>query len=193
MMGSQIRALEGEGRQRSFQLSFSSEEPYERTSIWGDSYIEILDHGNADSVNLTRLNEIGVLLFNHNRDDAIGRIDRAWIDGFRGYAEVTFDSDEFAERIFQKVKAGSLRGVSVGYLVDAWEEVRSGKTSSDARFSGPCQIARVWTPYELSIVTVPADSTVGVGRSFNSPATDMSETYQRQAIYNQNIFGRSIA
>ena len=38
-----------------------------------------------------------------------------------------------------------------------------GKQSSDGRFTGPCSIAKRWTPYEISIVSVPADPTVGVG------------------------------
>ena len=56
----EIRALEGEGNERKFELSFSSEEPYNRG--W---CIEILDHG-PGAVELTRLNEIGVLLYNHH-------------------------------------------------------------------------------------------------------------------------------
>ena len=41
----------------------------------------------------------------------------------------------------------------------------AGKTSADGRFTGPCQIARKWTPLEVSIVSMPADATVGVGRA----------------------------
>ena len=51
-----IRAMEGEGNERKFILSFSSEEPYERW--WGT---EILDHSDG-AVDLTRFNDIGVLL-----------------------------------------------------------------------------------------------------------------------------------
>lgn len=153
-----IRALEGEGNERSFELSFSSEEPYER---WFG--MEILSHAEG-AIDLTRLNEIGVLLFNHDTDRILGRVVRAWIDGKRGKAEVVFDSDEEAEVIFQKVKSGTLKGVSVRYSVDSWEEVAAGKVSTDG-FLGPCDIARKWTPLEISIVSVPADATVGVGRS----------------------------
>ena len=39
-----------------------------------------------------------------------------------------------------------LRGVSVGYRVDNWEEVTAGGTSVDGRFTGPCSIARHWLP-----------------------------------------------
>lgn len=155
-----IRAMEGEGNERKFVLSFSSEEPYDRG--W---CIEVLDHSSG-AVNLTRLNEIGVLLYNHKRDTVLGRINRAWIEESRGYAEVEFDSDEAAEVIYQKVKNGTLKGVSVGYRIESIEEIMPGKTSADGRFMGPCDIARRWEPFEISIVSVPADPTVGVGREF---------------------------
>lgn len=155
---SSIRALEGEGNERKFELSFSSEEPYQR---WFG--LEILSHADG-AVDLTRLNNIGVLLFNHNTDFVLGRIEQAWIEDKRGKAVVSFDDDDDAEVIYQKVKSGTLKGVSVRYSVDSWEEVIAGKTSADG-FTGPCDIARKWTPLEISIVSVPADATVGVGRS----------------------------
>lgn len=175
-----IRAVEGDGKERTFQLSFSSEEPYDR---WFG--LEILDHSEG-CINMERLSSIGVVLYNHNRDDVIGKIDRAWVEGKRGYAEITFDSDELSEKIYQKVKGGTLKGVSVGYLVDSWEEVMPNKQSADGRFTGPCSIARRWTPYEVSIVSVPADPTVGVGRSIGE-VDEVFETYVRQLQYNKNI------
>lgn len=175
-----IRAVGGEGKERTFRLSFSSEEPYER---WFGP--EILDHTDG-CVDLSRLNSIGVLLFNHDRDAVIGKIERAWVENGRGEAEITFDSDEDSEKIFQKVKGGTLKGVSVGYLVDLWEEVMPNKQSADGKFTGPCSIARRWTPYEISIVSVPADPTVGVGRSEGGNAADgIRETYLRQLQYKQ--------
>ena len=158
-----IRALEGEGNERAFLISFSSEEPYER--FWGR---EILDHG-PEAADLSRLNSIGVLLYNHNRDKVLGKVRRAWIENQRGMAEVEFDADEASEVIFQKVKSGTLKGVSIGYRIDALEEVRQGKTSADGRFTGPCDVARRWTPFEISVVSVPADATVGVGREMGAP------------------------
>lgn len=137
---------------------------------------------------MERLSTIGVVLYNHKRDDVIGRIDRVWVEGNRGYAEITFDSDDLSEKIYQKVKGGTLKGVSVGYLVDSWEEVMPNKQSADGRFTGPCSIARRWTPYEISIVSVPADPTVGVGRSmYGKAADDVYETYVRQLQYNKNL------
>lgn len=140
---------------------------------------------------MTRLNEIGVLLFNHDTDQVLGRVERAWIDGKRGKALVTFDSDEKAELIFQKVKSGTLKGVSVRYSVDAWEEVIAGKVSADG-FAGPCDIARRWTPLEISVVSVPADATVGVGRSQGDPQHQRRpqrlRAYEAQVQTNKNYF-----
>jgi len=119
-------------------------------------------------VDLTRLNEIGVLLFNHDRGKVLGRIERAWLEGDRCKATVVFDSDDAAETIYQKVKSGTLKGVSVGYRVKTWERVTAGEISSNGKFTGPCDVAASWEPFEISIVSVPADPTVGVGRELET-------------------------
>lgn len=178
-----IRAMEGEGNERKFILSFSSELPYDRW--WG---CEILDHSEG-CVDLTRLNEMGCVLFNHNRDKVIGKINRSWVEGNRGYSEIEFDTDDFSETIYQKVKSGTLKGVSVGYMVDSWEEVGANKMSADGRFKGPASIARRWTPFENSIVSVPADPTVGVGRGEDGNIGQSIKDYERQLIVNKNIIG----
>ena len=177
-----IKAVEG--NDRSFLLSFSSEEPYER---WFGP--EILDHSEG-CVNLERLNSIGCVLFNHDRDKVCGKIKRAWVEDGRGYAEIEFDTDEKSEVIYQKVLSGTLKGVSVGYMVDEWEEVMQNKTSEDGRFSGRCSIAKKWTPFEISVVSVPADPTVGVGRELqeeqNGKTTNIS-MFEKQLQINKNI------
>ena len=160
-----LRAINGQlqkadaGEGNKYTLSFSSEEPYLR---WG--FPEILDHTQG-AVDLSRLNDIGVLLFNHDTRSILGKVITASIENNRGVATVEWDGDEFASGIREKVDNGTLKGVSVRYRVDSWEEVRAGAVSADGRFTGPCDIARNWTPLEISIVTIPADPTVGVGRS----------------------------
>ena len=159
-------------------ISFSSEAPYRR--FYG---MEILDHGDG-AVDLSRLNSVGVVLFNHDVDKVVGRVVRAWVEHNRGMAEIEFDSDEDAEKVFSKVQAGTLKTTSVRYTVDAWEEVKAGATSADGRFQGPCQIARKWTPLEVSIVSVPADASVGVGRDANEGQA--LSLWERQVQVNQN-------
>ena len=82
--------------------------------------------------------------------------------------------------------------MSVGYQIDSWEEVMPNKQSADGRFTGPVDIARKWTPYEISIVSVPADSTVGVGRELEDETGQGTQSrtldwYERQLQINQNI------
>ena len=169
---------EAEENKRRRTISFSSEEPYRR--YFG---MEILDHAGG-AVDLSRLNTVGVVLFNHDTDRVVGKVIRAWVENNRGMAEIEFDSDDDAEKIFSKVAAGTLKTTSVRYAVDAWEEVKAGATSADGRFNGPCMIARKWTPLEVSIVSVPADATVGVGRADAGPP-DLS-VYERQIQINNN-------
>jgi HK97 family phage prohead protease len=162
-----VRAVDEE--KRTVELSFSSEQPYRRW--FGD---EILSHDEG-AVNLSRLQEIGILLFNHNRDYVLGKVLEVSIVDERGIAKVQFDEDDEAEKIFQKVKNETLKGVSVGYIVDIWEEVISGSKSSNGKFDGPCSIATKWTPFEISIVSIPADDSVGVGRDLDDDDIDQKQ------------------
>ncbi len=151
-----VKTADGGENERIVELSFSSEEPYER---WFG--IEILSHQEG-AVDLTRLNEIGVLLFNHDRNQVIGQILSAELDSKAGRctARVRFDTDEESEKVYQKVNSGTLKGVSVGYTVNEFEvEKAVSKVESDI------YTATKWIPYEISIVSIPADATVGVGRS----------------------------
>lgn len=174
-----IRAMEGEGNERKFVLSFSSEEPCKR---WFGK--EILSHAEG-AVDLTRLNTIGCVLYNHDRDKVIGKILRAWIEDNRGNAEIEFDDDAESEIIYQKVRSGTLKGVSVGYRVNTWEEVAPNKVSVDGRFAGPCDVATYWEPFEVSIVSVPADPTVGVGRSQEDSESETEEKGVSSFYYNE--------
>jgi HK97 family phage prohead protease len=181
----EIRSVKAE--ERRVTVSFSSEQPVNR---WYG--LEILQHDNGN-VNLDRLNNIGVALFNHDRSYVIGKVENAELaaDEKRTYADIVFDRDPEADLIFQKVQSGTLKGVSVGYAVDVWEEVDIGKASGNGRFTGPAYIATKWTPYEISIVSVPADDSVGVGRDLEDevPAGgSLLDKYERQIQRNQAFF-----
>ena len=171
-----LRQAEGAENDRTFELSFSSEEPYTR---WFGP--EILDHSDG-CVDMSRLTEIGVVLFNHDRDQVIGKIKSARIEGNRGLATVEFDDDPESERIAAKVRSGTLKGVD------------KGKKSLDGRFTGPCSIAKRWMPYEVSIVSVPADATVGVGRELENepePTAPQTQTGRNRIREFENIITRN--
>lgn len=159
---------------RTVELSFSSEAPYER--YFGS---EILSH-DPDALDLARLQEVGVLLFAHGRDARygklpIGSIEKVWLDQSQRKARalVKFDDDEESDKIFQKVKKGMIKGVSVGYSVSSWEEVKAGKSSANGRHTGPAYVALKWQPFEISIEPTPADPSVGVGRTFEQEDFNM--------------------
>jgi len=136
---------------RTYEFPFSSEFPVAR--YFGN---EILSH-EMEAADLTRLNDGAPLLFNHNPDRVIGVVERAYIDDKRrrGYARVRFSRNPFAQEILSDVKDGVLRNVSFGYSIDKMEERGSGNF-----------VATAWSPYEVSLVSIPADPGVGIGRSF---------------------------
>ena len=99
-------------------------------------------------------------MFNHNRDDYLGVIEKAWLDDGKLINIVRFDTHELAERILKSVKDGIIRNVSIGYIID--ELVLVKKSNDDIN----TYRATKWTPLETSLVTVPADASVGIGRSY---------------------------
>jgi len=142
--------------ERSMEFPFSSEYPVAR--YFGN---EILSHG-MESANLSRLNDGAPLLYNHDPDRMIGVVERAWVDGEkkRGYAKVRFSRNKFAQEVLQDVRDGILRGVSFGYSIDKMEEREDGLVATN------------WSPYEVSLAVIPADPTVGVGRSLEIDNSD---------------------
>lgn len=147
---------------RTLTLSFASEEPYERW--FGPEVLQV----DGQALDMTRFeNGLGCLLYNHNRDAVIGAIERVWIADNRAYADVRFDDDEESDKIYQKVKNGTLKGVSVGYRVNEYTDVKIDESLAGGRIKGPCYVATKWEAYEVSIVSVPADASVGVGRSLD--------------------------
>ena len=134
---------------RTVEFPFSSEKPVNRGHL-GD---EILDH-ESRSVDLTRLLDAAPLLFNHDRDKPIGVVEDAYLKNKRGYVKVRFSNNPFPSEVFNDVKSGILRGVSVGYSVNKTQE----ESDTAYRVVG-------WQPMEVSITPLAADPSVGVGRS----------------------------
>lgn len=138
---------------RTVELAFASETPYERW--WG---VEILDLGQP-SVRLGRLTTGGPLLMDHDSRDHVGVIESVQIGADRvGRAVVRFGKSARAEEVFQDVKDGIRRNVSVGYVIHKATLVESNEDTDTYRVTD-------WEPFEISLVSVPADASVGVGRS----------------------------
>lgn len=169
---------------RTVELSFSSETPYGRW--FGD---EILCH-DEECINLERFNNgLGTVLFNHDRDAVVGHIEKVWIEDNRGKALVRFDEDEQSETIFQKVQSGTLQGVSVGYSIKRYEVLDDkDSVSSNGRFKGPdTYVVTDWEPLEISIASVPADPTVGVGRSAEEIHTSIDTQEEEKSMDEKEV------
>lgn len=140
---------------RTVELAFSSEEPYER---WFGT--EILDHS-PKSIKLDRLTNGGPLLLDHDPCEQIGVVESVSLGADRvARAVVRFSRSADGEEIFQDVKDGIRRNVSVGYIVNKMRLESEGKDGAD-----PVYRVTDWEPMEISIVSIPADTTVGIGRA----------------------------
>ena len=157
---------------RTVALSFASDEPVDR---WFGA--EILDCTKA-ACDLKRLRNGGALLLNHDSSDQIGVIESCRIDEAdkKCRAVVRFSKSARAQEIFQDVLDGIRGLVSVGY------RVRNMVLESSDEDSGDTYRVTEWEPHEISLVSIPADTSVGVGRSQSSgvevpakPITKMSE------------------
>ncbi|HMG59881.1 MAG TPA: phage major capsid protein [Burkholderiales bacterium] len=141
--------------QRTVDMSFSSEVPVER--YYGK---EILSH-DPGAVDLTRLGSGRAnVLVNHDPGDWVGVIEQARVDPKAkvGRATVRFGNSPRANEVFRDVSEGILSSVSVGYRRD---EMKLSLTDD----TGDEYTVTRWTPFEVSLVTIPADETVGVGRA----------------------------
>ena len=104
---------------------------------------------------LARLNDTGPLLDSHvaNRlKDQIGSVKRAWVEDGKGYATVQFRSNPESLEIWEDVKSGIIRNISVGYIIHEMTETK-GAESSYSTFR-----ATDWEPFEISMVPIPADA-----------------------------------
>jgi HK97 family phage major capsid protein/HK97 family phage prohead protease len=150
-----------DSEQRSITFPFSSTFPVER---WFGQ--EVLSH-ESGAADLSRLNDGAPLLYNHDPNQLIGVVERAWIDGGRGYVTARFSQNDLAQQVMGDVADNVLRNVSFGYRV--MNMVSDGTEGDSATFT-----ATRWAPYEISLVTIPADPTVGIGRE--EPTSDNEVT-----------------
>jgi HK97 family phage major capsid protein len=142
---------------RTCELSFSSEYPVAR---WFGQ--EVLSHA-PGAANLQRLNDGGNLLWGHDRNDVLGVIEKAWIGADkRGYALVRFGKDDRGTWAMSQVQDRILRNVSFMYQAIDYicETDDPARTNDEDTYT-----AQRWEAFEISLLSIAADPTVGVGRS----------------------------
>ena len=138
---------------RTVRIAISSEEPVERS--FGK---EVLDHSES-AIDLSFLaSGRAPLLLDHDPEKQIGVVESVELDGKsrRLRAKVRFGKGELAREAFSDVVDGIKANISVGYSISKMDRDRNDRETYRASS---------WKPVEASLVSIPADMTVGVGRS----------------------------
>src|ERR1035437_2991033 len=170
------RAIGKDGR---IPLAISSEKLLQNRSwVMGDN--EILSHA-PGSIVMDRLRSGVALLYNHDPNQQLGVVEDANVGShrvLRGMASF-LTSDDFAQKKLAAVNEGKLRWVSVGYRVlDVKHE------GTDSNGIATWRITK-WEPVEVSLVTVPADATVGVGRALSTEEFPVNVSHRNQPTAGQ--------
>jgi HK97 family phage major capsid protein len=132
------------GEERLFEASLSSEFAVMRRGVE-----EVLEHTTM-AIDLSRAPL--PLLRAHNIDELpVGVVTNIRIEG--GKLRGTIKISENQSGLWSDIRGGVIRNLSIGYKI--LEKVKTKRGF----------IAKRWMPYEVSLVGVPADSTVGVNRS----------------------------
>lgn len=150
---------------RMLEFPFASEKPVER--YYG---MEVLSM-DEKSMDLTRLNDGAPLLYQHDADRIVGVVQKAYIKNKRAYARVKLANNELGREMQELIKDGIIRNVSFGYKINAME--------ADESTSPVTYRATNFQPFEISLVTVPADESVGIGRSaFDNKGVDTASAVE---------------
>jgi hypothetical protein len=164
-------------------IALSSESGVERYDwMEGEYYLEILDHS-AGAVDLSYAKDGLPFLLNHDTEEQIGLIEDVVVDSDRKLrGMVRFSRAVRAQEIKQDIVDGIRKKISVGYRQSSEYEQKEVDGQIERRYRG-------WMPMEGSSVPIPADYSVGVGRSapgaasrkiIEAPAT--ASTAREQAV-----------
>lgn len=130
-----------------------------RYDWWEDEhFIEELSM-DPSHVDLTRLQTGAPVLDSHKRyglSNIVGVVEKVWIQGGRGYADIRFSARDDVAPIWQDVRDGIIRNVSVGYDIQHMTEA-----GFDPDTGHPILLVDRWAPFEISLVPVGADPEAG--------------------------------
>lgn len=167
---------------RLVKFALSSEEPYQR--FFG---MEILSHEKS-AIDLSRLMNGAPLLAEHDPTKQIGIIESVSLDKDKVLRCVArFSKNPLAQEYFQDIVDGIKTKVSVGYTVTSM--IKIGEQKNEKTFETiDIYLVDGWIPHEGSIVSIPADDSVGIGRSHEAVITiaarqvDKDESPQEQPV-----------
>lgn len=155
---------------RTVMIAVSSEEPVLRSYGY-----EVLEHTRS-AIDLSFLNSgRAPLLLDHDPSRQIGVIESVELDEKtrRLRAKVRFSKNALASEVFDDVVDGIRANISVSYSIEKMVMARKEGDYS-------VYVAKSWKPTEASIVSIPADMTVGVGRSGGTSENQPVVTYAKE-------------
>lgn len=167
------------GESRTVSVMWSAGARVRRYDWFDDEYfIEELDM-RAEAVDLSRLMAGAPVLNTHDSHSlsaVMGVVERAWLEGGKGYAELRFSERDDVQPFWRDVQSGIIRNVSVGYEVREMREVGRDKETG-------YRVLRVvkWQPFEISLVPVGADAEAGT-RSAPAVTTRCALELEQRAV-----------
>lgn len=155
---------------KTLEFSFASETPHRRFDWETWEIVEEILDCKETAIRGSRLQD-GLIqfLWNHNPDEVRGVIKSiTWGDG-KGRATAKMSRTQPALELYQNVIDEIIRGISVGYRVYKYEVISNAVwegDSWDSKLISPKKVRAIeWEPFEISACSIPADATVGIGRS----------------------------
>jgi len=165
-----IEASPIDEKRRTVQIAISSEEAVMRSFGY-----EVLEHS-SEAIDLSFLaSGRAPLLLDHDPLKQIGVIESVILDSSarRLRATVRFGKSVLAQEAFADVVDLIRANISVGYSINKMEKDTRQKDT---------YVAKRWRPMEASLVSIPADVTVGVGRSADIPQEPLLTETQSKVI-----------
>ncbi len=180
--GEILRRLKSEPIHRTFAINRAAVSEDARTVSLAFASGSPIDHWfgqlrlsmNTKAMRSGRLDSGAPLLLDHDPTKQIGIIENYSLAGGIARATVRFSRSELGNEIFQDVKDGIRKSVSVGFLIHKMHVEKQGDPTvyrSDD-----------WEPFEVSVVSIPADISVGVGRSIGAKKIMNEEDFQNPQL-----------
>jgi len=151
----QLQAETLDEESRTVEVTFYSGAPVLRIPMFDEPY-ELEFEVSEQAADLSRLNGGASIIDSHRTyagvSGILGVVEEAWLENGGGRARLRFSAREEVAPVFQDVRDGIVRNVSMGTYILAMDEVTK-KGAELKRFR-----ATAWQPYEISFVAVPADA-----------------------------------
>lgn len=148
--------------ERTVELVFTTSKPV-RMIGWTEKGLEQFKETlsmEESHVDLDRMKSGAPLLDSHDRYSGLkaqmGVVEDVWISGEELRGRVRFSKREEVEPYFKDVKDGIIKNASIGYRVYNYEDI----TEQDDKIRTLRAVR--WEPHEISLVTVPADSSAQI-------------------------------